>query len=159
MKESLYIFFAFISLASLISCENDTNTPEDYDAVQASWETFGQNWNDLNAEGCMTIFFDDAIMIPPQLLELEGKPAIQEFYQDLFDMNQSAEYDHVTESINFSKEQAIEVGSFSIKWISTEGDSSTFWARSMIHWERDQYGDWKIKKLLFNHPPSSQASE
>lgn len=159
MKPLLRFILSIVLFACFISCENDTNTPEDYDAVQASWEIFINNWNNLNSEGCMTIFFDDAILIPPQLMEFEGKPAIQEFYQNLFDMNQSAEYNHITKSINFSKEQAIEVGSFSVNWVSNQGDSSAYHARVMVHWEKDQFGEWKIKKLLFNTPPSSQESE
>lgn len=160
MKSLLCIFTAAaVVLVSVIGCETELNSPEDYDGVQASWEIFANNWNNLNADGCVTIFFDDAVLIPPQLLELEGKPAIQEFYENLFDMNQRAEYNHVTKSINFSKEQAIEVGIFSVNWVSNEGDSSTYRARVMVHWEKDQFGDWKIRKLLFNTPPASQESE
>ncbi|MDX1641281.1 MAG: DUF4440 domain-containing protein [Balneolaceae bacterium] len=150
--------FVFLVLIPLIytGCENDQNTPEDYAAVQETWDQFITNWNQLDAEKTVIIYFDDAILIPPQLSKFEGKPAITEFYESLFAMNQSAEYTHTTESIQFSQEQAIEVGRFSVKWVSNEGDSSTYNARAMVHWERDQYGDWKIRKLLFNNPPVSE---
>lgn len=59
------VFLLSLFITFLLGCENDMNTPEDYDAVQSSWEIFVENWNDLNSEGCMTIFFDDAILIPP----------------------------------------------------------------------------------------------
>lgn len=153
-KKSIVYLLLVLGFAG---CENEMNSPKDYDAVQASWNLFIENWNQLNADGCMAIYFDDAVLIPPQLLELKGKPAIKEFYESLFDINQKAEYNHTTESINFSKEQAVEVGSFSVKWVSNEGDSSTYYARTMVHWEKDQFGDWKIKKLLFNNPPVQEG--
>lgn len=154
MKPSILKQIVYILLAlGFANCENDMNSPKDYDGVQESWNLFIENWNQLNAEGCMAIYFDDAVLIPPQLLELKGKPAIKEFYESLFSMNQKAEYNHTTESINFSKEQAVEVGNFSVKWITSEGDSSTYHARTMVHWQKDQLGDWKIKTLLFNNPP------
>lgn len=144
--------FCFI-LLTFVNCEKSANSSDEANAIRSNWNLFIENWNRLNADGCMEIYFDDAVLIPSQLSILAGKQAIGEFYNDLFAMNKSADYTHKTESLTFSENVAIELGSFSVDWISAEGDSSTYHARALVHWQRDDSGNWKIKQLLFNNPP------
>lgn len=137
----------------VLNCENSTNISDDFDAIQENWIRFAEDWNDFNTEGCVSIYTDDAAVIPPEMSAAAGKEAIGEFYDFLFTANQSAEYAHTTESITIDGDLAIEHGNFSVAWVSNEGEPWTFKARVIVHWTKNESRDWKIKKLLFNTPP------
>jgi uncharacterized protein (TIGR02246 family) len=127
---------------------------EDYEQIQQNWRQFIENWNAMNTNGCVAIYADDAIVIPPEMQPANGKEAIAEFYDFLFASNKSANYSHNTESITIEGNQAIEYGNFSVDWISNEDIEWTFRARVMAHWVKDSSENWRIRKLLFNTPPA-----
>lgn len=154
---SIKIMIACLVALSLMSCKAETDQTQESEHIQDAWNQFVENWNNMNTEGCMDIYAEGAVVIPPQMEIAEGRQSIAEFYDYLFSTNKSADYTHTTESISFSGNQAIEHGSFSVDWISNEGNSWTFNARAMIHWEKDPSGHWKIKKLLFNTPPVPES--
>lgn len=154
-----YYHIAFFILTGLllISCGNTHNSQDDYASIQQNWESFIESWNSFNTEGCVNIYTDDAEVIAPEMQPTTGKASIAEFYDFLFASNQSADYNHKSESISISGNQAVEYGHFSVDWVSNEGEPWTFNARVMAHWIKDENGDWKIRRLLFNNPPADGA--
>lgn len=154
MKVShLFFSIALVALTCLSDYRDVSAQTQDHDLIQQNWNQFIENWNDLNTEGCITIYTDDAEIIAPEMQPAIGKTAIGEFYDFLFASNKFADYSHNTESISIEGNQAIEYGNFSVDWISNEDEQWTYRARVMVHWVKDSSGNWTIKKLLFNTPP------
>lgn len=157
MKVShLFFSIAFLALTWLSDYRDVSAQTQDHDLIQQKWNQFVEDWNDLNAEGCITIYTDDAEVIAPEMQATKGKEAIAEFYNFLFTSNKSADYTHMTETISVEGNQAIEYGNFSVDWVSNEGQSWTYRARVMVHWIKDSPESWKIQRILFNNPPAQE---
>lgn len=158
MKPTITISITLFVVTVMYGCtESDTST-DNHTVIQNNWSSFENNWNSFNTEGCVSIYTDSAEVIAPEMSTAEGKEAIAEFYNFLFSNNRSAEYKHITESLSIENNQAIEYGTFSVNWVTNDGQPWTFNARVLVHWVKTYDNEWKIQRLLFNSPPEPGAS-
>jgi uncharacterized protein (TIGR02246 family) len=133
----------------LLSCTSEAQTSNDF---QYLWDNFIISWEAEDATGCASIYHSDGINIPQGLPVNEGRTAIETFYESLFSANRSSRYTHKTESVSQNGDLAVEYASFNVDWTTNEGDEWTYHARVLVHWEKDNAGEWKIRTLLFNQP-------
>jgi ketosteroid isomerase-like protein len=118
------------------------------------WAGFSENWENMNAQGCASYYLADGINIAPEFPVNDGREAIMEFYQFLFDMHQSSKYQHITLNIEVLGDSILELGEFSVDWVRNDGSEWNFTARALVHWVENN-GDWRIKTLIFNKAPDS----
>ncbi len=149
----------FLSVQMLVSCtgqlSENVQTENLEREIHDIWTQFIQDWESEDAAACASIYHSDALNIPQALQVNSGADSIEEFYAALFSNNQSSRYNHRSESIHFDQKLAVEYALFDVQWITNEGDEWTYSARALIHWEKDETENWKIRKMLFNNPPES----
>ena len=162
MKNETKGILACISLLLLIGftgCQSK-QVAESESEIGVLWDQFEESWNQMDASATVTIYADDVVLIPAQMAQIVGKPAVEEFYASLFSSNQSTNYNHTTQSITSWSGHAVEQGRFDVEWVTNDGEPWTFSARTLVHWE-NLNGEWKIRTLMFNQPAAeeSQGSE
>jgi ketosteroid isomerase-like protein len=151
LKQTTFYLLAILILLVFTSCSSNSIQEAEFE-IDKLWSEFEVNWNQMNSTETVSIYAEDAVLIPASMVELSGKSSIENFYGSLFSSNRSANYTHTTQSLDVWKESAVESGVFEVEWITNEGEEWTFSARVMIHWERIN-DEWKIRRLMFNQPP------
>ena len=149
---------AIILATLLLGCNVNTSTIDKDSAQQKindQWALFVKAWESEDAEGCAQFYFKDALNIPPNAPIKNGRKAVQDFYQFLFDNNLKSDYTHTVNSVDVGGDQIIELGEFQVDWVRNDSTSWTFNARSMTHWKKDESGNWLIQKFMYNNPPES----
>ena len=147
MKINFIVLIASVFI--LLSCTSKSQSSNDFRDL---WNNFIVNWEAEDANGCASIYHTDGINIPQGLPANEGRASIQTFYESLFSANRSSRYTHTTESVSYNGDMAVELASFSVDWTTNEGEEWTYNARAMVHWEKNNSGEWKIRLMLFNQP-------
>ena len=151
LKQTIFYLLAILIPLVFTSCSSNS-IPDAETEIEKLWTQFEKNWNQMNSAATVSIYAEDAVVIPATMAEITGKASIENFYGSLFTSNRSASYIHTTHSLDVWKENAVESGLFEVEWITNEGEEWTFSARVMIHWERIN-DEWKIRRLMFNQPP------
>ena len=121
--------------------------------IEARWAAFIESWEAGDAQACAEFYTQDAVNIPPGFQINRGREAIMNFYADMFSSNTGSDYSHTILKLEYSGNQATELGEFEVEWVTNEGEGWSFKARSMAHWVRDTDGEWRIRMFLFNNPP------
>ena len=152
MKTLSFLLVLSFLLPCLIQAQS-INTKDD---LRKRWDTFIEHWEKENVDKLVSIYTADAINIPPGLKINEGREAIGNFYQFLFDGNISSKYTHNMIKVFSSEEGVTEYGEFSVDWTRNDGSKWTYYARSMTHWVKDDDGQWRISLFLFNQPPEEK---
>jgi uncharacterized protein (TIGR02246 family) len=151
-RNSSYLFVCFLLIITECTIASE-KSPSPQVEIQMAWQQFIEAWETGDAEACASFYHDDALNIPPGFQIFSGKDAITSFYAMLFDENQSSKYTHNTESLSFSGDLAIEHANFTVDWVNNSGAEWTFNARALVHWQKNDEGNWLIKNFLFNNPP------
>jgi uncharacterized protein (TIGR02246 family) len=156
---ALSIFTLLYSGCSRAGSESDSaQVPA---ILDKKWQEFIAAWENEDAVSCAALYHTGALNVPNAMTVNNGRESIESFYSSLFEANQSSRYNHQTESISFSDNLAVEYANFSVDWVSNEGEEWTYQARALIHWRKDNNGDWLIQHFAFNQaePVTSQVSE
>jgi uncharacterized protein (TIGR02246 family) len=140
-------------LVLIISCYPASDSRHDaiYE-IRNTWDAFIDSWHARDAAACAAFYTEDGLNIPNEFKTNKGRLEIEAFYDFLFSMNESSIYTHEMISLSHDGEMALELGEFSVDWISNDGTEWTYKARAMTHWQKTLEG-WKIKSMLFNLPP------
>lgn len=149
------ILYCTILLFVLTACqrsEKPISAESARTVLRANWDAFSSAWENEDAEKCASFYAQDARNIPPGMEPKEGKEAIRDFYQMLFDNNLSSEYNHQTVNIDVAGADLIEEGAFKVNWVRNDSSTWTYETRSIAHWVQNEDGRWLIKKFLFNNP-------
>jgi ketosteroid isomerase-like protein len=146
--------YAFISaICFMVACQNpEQKKAIDTNFIEAKWKGFTEKWEAMDSKGCASYYLEDGLNIAPEFPVNEGREAIGEFYQFLFDMHQSSKYNHNTLSFEVLGDAVIELGEFSVDWVRNDGSDWNFTAIAMVHWVEVD-GNWLIKSLIFNKAP------
>lgn len=162
---SFLLFIAISIFTLLISSCTQTHSERDSAQVPAildqKWQDFITAWENEDAAACAAFYHAGALNVPNAMPVNNGRDSIESFYLSLFEANMSSQYNHQTESISFSENLAVEYANFSVDWVTNEGEEWTYRARALIHWRKDDNGDWLIQHFVYNQaePVTSQASE
>ena len=165
MIQSHLSFLLVIALAFLTNSCGQANTQSNSNTVPSiidqKWQEFVTAWENEDAATCASFYYSDALNVPNAMPVNRGRESIESFYDSLFEANRSSQYNHQTQSISFSENLAVEYATFTVDWVSNEGDEWTYRARALIHWRKDENGDWLIQHFVYNQaePEPSQSSE
>jgi len=143
------LVFILLAIIPLFNSHAQVNNSE----IEAVWGAFISSWENLNAKGCAAFYLEDGLNVPPQLPENRGRVAIEAFYDGLFSQHRQSRYFHKTHSLEHLGDHIVEYGEFTVDWVTNEGNEWQYQARTMVHWEKDEEGHWKIKYLIFNQAP------
>jgi uncharacterized protein (TIGR02246 family) len=151
----LIITLLFSSILLISSCFPEPDTKHEATlAIRNNWDSFINRWENQDAAGCAAFFTEDGYNVPDEFKTVKGRSEIESFYKTLFAGSQSSKYVHNILSVSLSGDQAIELGEFTVEWLSHEDEAWTYKARSFAHWQKDENENWRIKGFLFNKPPA-----
>ncbi|MBE0661246.1 MAG: DUF4440 domain-containing protein [Bacteroidales bacterium] len=147
------------SILVISSCFPEPDTKHEATlAIRNNWDSFINHWETQDAAGCASFFSEDGYNVPDEFRTLKGRSEIESFYNTLFSGSQSSKYVHNILSVSVTGDDAIELGEFTVDWLSNEGEAWTYKARSIAHWQKDENENWKIKGFLFNKPAADNGS-
>lgn len=149
------LFFLLATFIGFGGCTatagSDDNVP---DIIESNWQRFADAWESEDAAACAAFYRENALHVPDSLPVNRGRNSIESFYSMLFDVNRSSRYSHQTESITFSDHLAVEYATFTVEWVDNEGEQWTYRSRALIHWQKNDAGNWLIQNFFYNQPES-----
>ena len=88
-----YLIFGLgiIFLSLLLSCSNKIEAEADLVALNQLQDTIEKAWNNGDFDGYMELVDDEAVWMPPNLPQINGKKAIGEWYNNWEDITSEVE--------------------------------------------------------------------
>jgi uncharacterized protein (TIGR02246 family) len=115
------------------------------DAVAAGNERFVATFARQDAAGLAELYTESANLLPPNSDILEGRPAIQAFWQAVMNMGiRSAQLDIV--EVEALGDMAIEMSRF--KLLTQDGQVADY-GKYVVVWKREK-GEWRLHRDIFN---------
>ena len=122
---------------------------------QSPRENFHQRVRDVSASGnigeLMSLFADDAVVMPPNDSNLFGKKEIQGWWEDYFQNFRVRSSVDTELEVTAADDQLFETAAFSVEIVPKQrGAVIRDDIRSLIVWKRDASGAWKISQMMWN---------
>lgn len=108
-------------------------------------------YNQDDVAGFTEVYTEDAVLYPPGQPAIEGRQAIQQFWQGGHDQAGIRDVNLTTEEFQAMGDQAWEVGT--ADYTTNEGPVS---GRYMVIWQRGPDGEWRWHRDLMSPGPSGQ---
>jgi ketosteroid isomerase-like protein len=104
-----------------------------------------------NINVLVSLFADDAVVMPPNDTTLFGKPEIQAWWEEYFEHFRIASSVEIDHEVTIVEDQAFERGSASVVIVPKErGARIRDDIRFLAVLKRDSSGKWKISHMIWN---------
>lgn len=105
-----------------------------------------------DTETLVSLYTDDAILLPAGMPKSQGIDAIRTAYQQMYATGAPTAFslEQSTIVVSESVDLAYEVGTFSMSFAGPEGQSVTDTGKYVAIWEPTATGDWKIAVDIWN---------
>jgi ketosteroid isomerase-like protein len=102
-------------------------------------------------DGLMTLFADDAVVMPPNDTTLYGKDEIRSWWQEYFQWFQISSSIETDRDMTIAEDQAFHRAVISIVIVPKRGGSRIRdEVRTLTVWHQSAGGDWKISHQIWN---------
>ena len=102
-------------------------------------------------DGLMTLFADDAVVMPPNDTTLYGKDEIRAWWQEYFQWFQISSSIETDSDLTIAEDQAFHRAVISVVIVPKRGDSRIQdEVRTLTVWRQNIVGDWKISHQIWN---------
>jgi uncharacterized protein (TIGR02246 family) len=133
--------------------------PGDLQAIQRLREAFVKAHNDGDADRLAELFTDDAVLVPADEADCEGREEIAGYFSDFLALESS--------TLEFNVRETRITGDWAFERIdatltlsdSTTGEEYDVWARYFWILERQPGGSWKIARAITNIDESDPGDE
>ena len=99
----------------------------------------------------ISLFADDAVVMPPNDTTLFGKDEIRGWWEDYFQHFRITSSVEIEREVKVADDQLFERGSFSVVIVPKEsGPRIRDDIRDLVVWKRDSSGAWKISHMIWN---------
>ena len=132
---------ALLALPSVLFGQAET-TAEVEEAIMA-WQIA---WNAGDGAGVAALYTDDAILLPPGADPVEGREAIQAFWQGTIDASEGARAELESTEVRSHGHMAVQIG----RWVVTAADGEQLSGGSFLHVWRKTDGGWKTVRDIWN---------
>ena len=153
MKRLVYFSMLMVlilgTFATAVAQAPDKEVPPVREAIEAGNEAFMAAFAAHDAAALARFYTEDAKLMPPNSDILEGRAAIQAFWQAVFDMGIDSALLQIVE-VDALGNTAVEVSHF---WLYTADGQVADYGKYMIEWKRVR-GQWFLHRDIFN---TSQA--
>jgi uncharacterized protein (TIGR02246 family) len=109
---------------------------------------FVEAWNAGDVAGAMTVYTDDATILPPGAPRVKGRGAIQQFWQGVKDSGVRA-VTLQTDDLEISGDLAREIGTATLTVRAEDGAEQTMTAKFVVVWKR-QGDEWRWHTDIWN---------
>jgi len=104
-----------------------------------------------NISALVSLFADDAVLMPPNDTTFFGKDEIQAWWEDYFRNFRIASSVEMEREVTVGEHQLFEQGSASVVIVPKErGPRIRDDIRDLVVWKRDASGTWKISHMIWN---------
>ena len=132
---------ALLAFPSALIGQADT-TAEVEEAIMA-WQTA---WNAGDGAGVAALYTDDAILLPPGSDPVQGREAIQAFWQGTIDASEGDRAELQSKEVHSHGQMAVQIG----RWAVVGSDGEQLNHGSFLHvWKKTDRG-WKTVRDIWN---------
>lgn len=118
------------------------------EAIEAADKEFMAAFNRGDAAGVAALYTADARILPPDLDIMQGRKAIQGFWQGAMDIGCKSCTLTIAE-LHETEDTVIEVGNYTLDIEPAEGESMTDQGKYLIVWKQED-GAWKLDIDIWN---------
>ncbi len=119
------------------------------ESVEAVGKTLCERGNAGNAAGVVELYTEDAALMPPGAARLDGRDAIQQYWQGMLDAG-VGDFSLATQEVEEAGDSAVEVGVISAT-APGDGDARvTFTGKYVVVWKRNGVGSWRLHRDIWN---------
>jgi uncharacterized protein (TIGR02246 family) len=133
------------TFATAVAQAPDKEVPPARKAIEAANEQFMAAFAAHDAAALAGFYTEDAKLMPPNSPVLEGRAAIQAFWQPVFDMGIDSALLEIVE-VDALGNTAVEVSHF---WLYTADGQVADYGKYMIEWKRAR-GQWYLHRDIWN---------
>jgi len=117
--------------------------------IVAANRGFMDAFNRGDAAAAMTVYTEDARILPPNADMIKGKQAIQSFWQGAMNMGVKEAKLETVELMKMGEETACEIGKYTLKIQPEGGGTITDMGKYVVVWKLDD-GSWKWDIDIWN---------
>jgi uncharacterized protein (TIGR02246 family) len=129
-----------------------TKSTKIHDTISAANEVFMDAFKRGDAAGLAALYTEDGQVMPPNADFVTGQPAIQGFWQALFDMGIKEARMEIVE-VEKHGDSIMEVSKFKLL---AEGGQVLDQGKYIVIWKKEG-GQWKLYRDIFNSSMPAQA--
>ena len=119
------------------------------ESIEAVGKTMCERANAGNGAGVAELYTEDAVLMPPGSVRLDGREAIQQFWQGMLDTG-VGDISVATQEVEEAGDSAVEVGTISAT-APGEGDARVaLTGKYIVVWRRDGGGNWRLHRDIWN---------
>ncbi len=119
------------------------------ESIEAVGKTLCECGNAGNAAGVAELYTDDAALMPPGVARLDGRDAIQQYWQGMLDAGVK-DFSLMTLEVEEAGESAIEIGAISATAPGEGDDRVTLAGKFIVVYRRDGGGNWRMHRDIWN---------
>ena len=149
--KGLFVICSLVVLAGTGACSQErTDTP----LAPPSEEGFMTAFNDGDAASVAKLYTEDAVLLPPGAVRLDGRQAIEQFWQGAMDAGIT---NLVLETVEMEVvgETSYEVGVLSLDVPGENGDLNTVSGKYIVIWQYGEDGEWRLHRDIWNVDPAT----
>lgn len=119
------------------------------ESIEAVGRTLCERLNAGNVAGVAELYTEDAALMPPGAARLDGRDAIQQYWQGLLDAG-VGDISLATQEVEDAGDSAVEVGLISAT-APGDGDARvSLTGKYIIIYRRDGGGNWRLHRDIWN---------
>ena len=119
------------------------------ESIEAVGKTLCERANAGNGAGVAELYTEDAVLMPPGAARLDGREAIQQFWQGMLDAG-VGDISVATQEVEEAGDSAVEVGTISAT-APGEGDARVaLTGKYIVVYRRDGGGNWRLHRDIWN---------
>ena len=119
------------------------------ESIEAVGKTMCERLNAGNAAGVAQLYTEDAVLMPPGAAQLDGRDAIQQYWQGLLDAG-VGDVSLATQEVEDAGNSAVEVGTISAT-APGDGDARvSLTGKYIVIYRRDGGGNWRLHRDIWN---------
>ncbi len=119
------------------------------ESIEAVGKTMCERLNAGNGAGVAELYTEDAVLMPPGAARLDGREAIQQFWQGMTDAG-VGDISLTTQEVDDAGDWAAEVGTISAT-APGDGDARVaLTGKYIVVYRRDGGGNWRLHRDIWN---------
>ncbi len=126
---------------------NDVTTARG--SIEATVKTLQESLNGGDAAGVAAHYTDDAALLPPDAVRIDGREGIQGVWQALIDTD-VRDVALTTQEVDVFGDVANEVGTISATVPSEDGGRVQWTGKYVAVWKRGGDGTWRLHRDIWN---------
>lgn len=147
VRSSLYAFAVMGLLAGGAYAQSVKET------IEAANADFMKAFNGKDSAGVGALYDEDAALLPPNELRVEGRENIQKYWQGGIDIGFTA-LTLTTAEVQEAGDWAYEVGTYSGKYPDKTGKIVDDIGKYVVIWKKSADGKWRLYRDIWNNNPA-----